>query len=210
VKPANVYRDPIEPIDTWMYDRLVGDYGLRPYTFIKHGWGKTLDGALVMPVHDCWGQELGHTTRTLTAPKRCMTYKATSQPWLDWWFHHDEEPKTTVIVEDQISACRLRGLGYDAIALLGTSMTTGQAKLIAKLATDPMHIVLALDRDAFLKALSLTKRHAHILKLLPICLDMDIKDMYSDEAICEIINGASAHDRRDSTTSGDMRQQGGI
>ncbi len=207
VKPANVYRDPIEPLSAEMLDILVSDYGLSPQHIGKHGWGRTLDGALIMPVRNAFGQEIGHTTRTLGAVKRCMTYKATSMPFADWWMWRLGR-RPTVIVEDQLSACRAHQLGYDAVCLLGTNMSIGLAKDVAQYATDPTQVFLALDRDAFHKAIKLANRHAHIVRMRVVCLDKDIKNCETDKEIHDLFGVRD--DRRDSTTSGCIQQQGGI
>jgi hypothetical protein len=89
-------------------------------------------------------------------------------------------------------------------------MTTEQAKLIAQLVSDPTRVYLALDRDAFLKALKLQTRHKHVLPMKVLCLDKDIKDVYADVEIQKLIDGAVSDDRRNSTTSGDLRKEGGV
>ncbi len=168
---------------------------------LAHGWTEDGTGTtLVMPILDPYGRVRGHVTRTFDTPKRCYTYKATSQPWLDWWFDTDN-PAPVVIVEDALSACRLQGCGFNAVALLGTSMTTEQASEIDIVST-PRSVHLALDRDAFQKAIKLRSRHAHILRLDTVaCLTVDIKNMDSDDDIREMFGG------RDTTSSCDVPQQ---
>ena len=184
LKPANVYREPIGPLSLERNLSLPKRFGLLPAVWAAHGWGRTGD-TLVMPVLSPYGGVRGHVTRTFTKPKRCMTYKATAQPWLDWWL--DDEATATIVVEDCLSACRLNGLGYNAVALLGTSMTAEQAKEIRE--QWPALVYLALDRDAFVKAQKLAKRFRHILNLLPICLSEDVKNMKSDDDIRALFGG---------------------
>ncbi len=202
VKPGSVYREPIcGTSGTELGHMLVSQYGLTPGKWYAHGWGTSEDGkTLVMPVRDPYGRTRGHVTRTFDIPKRCYTYKATSQPWLDWWFDTNN-PAPVVIVEDTLSACRLAGCGFNAVALLGTSITTEQAQEIAEVA-DSRPIHLALDRDAFLKAIKLCRRHAHILRCDTVtCLTVDVKNMESDDDIREMFGG------RDTTSSRDVSQQ---
>ena len=166
-----------------MAARLVGVYGCSLRLAAEHGWGVSADAdTLIMPVRGPYGELRGHVTRTFDKPKRCYTYKATAQPWLDHWTMGDMRSETTVIVEDCISALRLNGLGYNAAALLGTSITTEQAKEI-QACYGQRPIYLALDRDAFEKALHLTRKHSHILTMKPVCLDEDIKNMEHDDDI---------------------------
>ncbi len=175
VKPATVYREDTQPIHDWLYDALCS-YGLGFDFYNSHGWKQHNNETLVMPIRCPNGGVRGHVTRTFDTPKRCYTYKATAQPWLDWWTGHLERP--TVVVEDTLSACRLYGLGYNAVALLGTSITVEQAKEIA--AYSEGEVFLALDRDAHAKSINLARRHSHIVQMLPVCLTEDIKNMDSD------------------------------
>ncbi len=190
VKTGSVYREETWPIDVLVETRLGQAYGLKRSVYSMHGWTQDAVGrTLIMPVRDPYGRTRGHVTRTFDIPKRCYTYKATSQPWLDWWFDKDN-PVPVVIVEDALSACRLQGCGFNAVALLGTSMTTEQAQEIAAVADDRL-VHLALDRDAFEKSTRLYRRHSHILKLDGgiHCLKVDIKNMESDDVIQELFGG---------------------
>ncbi len=177
VKAATVYCEATMLVSHVLEGRLREVYGLQPAVYEVHGWAQTAcKPELVMPIRCPNGGVRGHVTRTFTTPKRCYTYKATAQPWLDWWTGHLERP--TVVVEDTLSACRLYGLGYNAVALLGTSITVEQAKEIA--AYSEGEVFLALDRDAHAKSINLARRHSHIVQMLPVCLTEDIKNMDSD------------------------------
>ena len=200
VKTGSVYRDETFPLRV-LGHKLGSTYGLGHLHMLAHGWTEDGTGTtLVMPVRDPYGRIRGHVTRTFDTPKRCYTYKATSQPWLDWWFDLNN-PAPVVIVEDALSACRLQGCGFNAVALLGTSMTTEQAQEIASVADDrPVH--LALDRDAFQKSLYLYNRYLHQLSFAGVhCLTVDIKNMDSDDDIRRMFGG------RDTTSSCDVPQQ---
>jgi hypothetical protein len=187
MKKVTVYREAIEPITKHnVGNALRQRYQVIPSIWADHGWGVNPEQhCLVMPIRCPYGGVRGHITRTLTEPKRCFTYKATAQPWLDWWDSRDRRSPCeapVVVVEDTISACRLAGLGYQSVALLGTSISNPQAREIAQVANG-RPVYLALDRDAFTKALHLAKRHAHIVKFLPVCLTEDIKNMKDDDDI---------------------------
>jgi hypothetical protein len=189
LKEGRVYMEPTAKVSRWMKDQLASDYGLKASYWDEHGWRQAVDrNELVMPVLDQYGRERGHVTRTFDTPKRCFTYKATQQPWLDWWVQNTDAP--VVVVEDTLSACRLAGVGLRAVALLGTSMTIEQAREIAEVAgVEPVH--LSLDRDAFDKALKLRDRFQHVVGFDSVyCLDMDIKNMDSDEDIRLLFHGS--------------------
>ena len=195
IKEANVYRDPTMPVQGLTLRLLRQAYGLVDAVWGHHGWRMAKGReTLVMPVRDAYGRDRGHITRTMDTDKRCYTFKATSQPWLDWWLVNDHAP--VVVVEDTLSACRLAGCGLNACALLGTSITTAQAREIAEVAAT-RHVYLALDNDAFVKSLNLTARHSHILRMDPTCLTVDIKNMDSDDDIRELFSGRNEFDRSD-------------
>jgi len=180
IRPAMVYREPIEPVAGRIMARLEWQYNLKQTVWKGHSWGTTGD-ILVMPVLCPYGGVRGHVTRTFNTSKRCMTYKNTAQPWLDNW-SAGAENKPLVIVEDTLSACRLAGLGYPAVALLGTFISVPQAQEIAEVSRG-VDCFLALDADAFVKATRLAMRHAHIVTMQCVCLTEDIKNMKDDDDI---------------------------
>lgn len=183
IKPPSVYRDPTIPLQGVPLQLLRSAYGLSKQAMFHHGWRLAEAGhALVMPILDPNGMELGHVTRTFDTPKRVYTFKASARPWLDWWLGEVDRYAPIVIVEDCLSACRLYGNGYNAVALLGTGLTVDQAKQIRDVAKG-RRVYLALDRDAFEKAIHMTHRHAHVLKMLPVCLDEDVKNVAYDHDI---------------------------
>lgn len=200
VKPPCVYREPTEPLGAKMRMRLVCDYGCNLRRAKAHGWRQN-GWALVMPIRDPYGQTRGHITRTFDVYKKVYTFKATSQPWLDHW---DGGSCITVVVEDCISALRLNSIGYNAVALLGTSLTLDQAKEINEHYSSGK-IWLALDNDAFEKSLHMAKRHAHVLKMSPVCLTEDIKNMKFDADIIRIFG--EPQDGRDELMRGDLREK---
>ncbi len=181
IKPPKVYRDPLSNIKGMQVQELRFIYGLKQSSYVPHGWKVGEDEALVMPILCPVGGVRGHATRTFTKPKRCYTYKATAQPWLDWWTGDRDGP--LVIVEDTLSACRLSGLEIQAVALLGTGMTVEQAQEIKAYSSANSCVYLALDRDAFNKAIHMRRRHKHILDLRPICLMEDIKNIPEDRTV---------------------------
>ena len=200
VKEARIFDKPTIPVQGSALMYLIVDYGLDTRTFDPHGWRITEHGEdYVMPVLDPYGRERGHITRSVDAtPKRVFTYKATAQSFIDWWFD-DKNSAPVVIVEDCLSACRLAGQGYNSVALLGTNISQKDAREIQETARD-RDIVLALDRDAFDKAVKLSIRHRSIWgQIRMVCLDEDIKNMTDDAAIRELIDGRKADTSSDNT-----------
>ena len=198
LKPASVYREAIHPSTIepdGMGTMLNEKYDLNLKFAALHGWGQT-GKTLVMPVLSPFGNVRGHVTRTFDKPKRCYTYKATAQPWLDHWrATASSATDSVVVVEDCLSACRLAGLGYTSVALLGTSMSVPQAQEIAEY-DKPTY--LALDRDAFAKAIKLQARLAHICEFMVVCLDEDIKNVEDDADIHNTFGGCNGGGLTDS------------
>ena len=181
---SKVYDGPLVDLcGTDLYDMLRATYGLTRHAIYEHGWSTDGQGTLVMPVRAPSGGNRGCVTRTFDSPKRCMTYKNTAQPFLDWWLPGSF---ITAVVEDGLSACRLAGLGFGAVALLGTNMSTDAAIEIATYAGSEVY--LALDNDAFEKSLKLEAKHRHIVRMRPVLLTRDIKNMDSDSDIKELFS----------------------
>jgi hypothetical protein len=105
---------------------------------------------------------------------KALTYREESGP-LQCWYWQDEAP--TVIVEDQPSALRLWQYGYCAIALLGTALTDDKVRELLNYRYGPIR--LALDRDAYAKAIKYRKRYGE--PFTPVLILRDVKDMTRDE-----------------------------
>lgn len=156
-------------------------YGLRPSVMRLRGWKRVQHKPLelVMPVLGTYGEVRGTTTRTFDTPKWCDSYKqCPTEKWFDVW--DTAKGKYTVLVEDQLSACKLYGMGYSAIALLGTNLSSDKCQEIRKVLLS-RKAVLALDADATDKSLKLASRYAHIMPIVPMLLEEDIKAMPEDE-----------------------------
>lgn len=190
VKEARPYDKETKMIYGTARDMLIVDYGLDWRTWDHHGWKLSIDETeLIMPIRDAYNRTRGHITRTLyEKPKRVYTYKETAQPFIDWWFQ-SMNSAPVVVVEDALSACRLSQLGYNAVALLGTGINQDTAREISATADD-REIILALDRDAFDKAVKYSRKHAPIWgQIKVLCLTEDIKNMTDDDDIKRLVDG---------------------
>lgn len=167
-----------------LYSILEGDspgiylrhrYGVERDTLtrfgVKHVHGKK---AVYMPVYDMVGFERGGTIRYFDGSEpKAVAYKHTDKPWQAWYVH-DHHSAPLVIVEDQLSAMRAWQIGYNAVALLGTNLNTRCMDEIAEWARG-RKILLALDNDAFRKAINYAKRYQHY-GVKPVLLARDLKD----------------------------------
>ena len=144
---------------------------------VPHGQGGMtyVPKAMYMPVLSPYGEDRGGVLRYLDGSKpKTVAYLTTTQPKLAWYIR-DTMPGLApcVVVEDQISAMRCKQLGYNAVALMGTQINDEKAREIRK----DRPTLLALDKDAFGKAVGYARRWPW---LIPVLLDHDIKD--SDDA----------------------------
>lgn len=177
---AKPYSESTYPLNFDQRKLLTANYSCDSGLAIDHGWRSNKSGdTLILPIVGPCREQRGHITRTITKPKRVYTFKTSAQPFLDWW--RDDLFAGVVIVEDCISALRLYSIGISAVAILGTNISTEQAKEIAKYADG--RVYLALDNDAFGKAIKLSVKHSHIVKMIPVLLSEDIKDMKDDEEV---------------------------
>ena len=154
-------REPVDSFGTWI--SLGRDYQAP------------VPRAMYMPVLSPYGEDRGGVLRYLDGTKpKTVSYLTTSQPALAWYVR-DALPKLgpVVIVEDQISAMRCRQLGYNAVALMGTNINDEKAREIRR----DRPVLLALDKDAFSKAVGYARRWPW---MIPVLLEHDIKD--SDDA----------------------------
>jgi len=163
--------------------RLLMPYNIGVPAMLEFGIRAVVDkDAVYMPVYGPAGQERGGMLRYFdgTQPK-AVSYKATDQPWQAWHMPDgSQDLDVLVIVEDQLSAMRCWQLGYTAVALLGVNLNSDKAAEIRSTCAD-MRTLLALDADAFSKALGYAKKYSW---LQPVRLEKDLKDS-SDAEILE-------------------------
>ena len=140
------------------------------------------------PVLSPTGAERGGQVRYYdgSTPK-AKAYPATDQPWQAWYLHglpatcafETDPQQPLVVVEDQVSAMCAHAAGYDAVAILGTSLSPDRVEEIRDFfGYGYLDVRLALDRDAFGKATKAAIKHPW---LRPVLLDKDLKDCTLDE-----------------------------
>lgn len=177
------YQGPLSGATSGLVGLMHRRYGLRQG--IVERYMRTVDDkhardmdepkAVYMPVLSPYGEDRGGVLRYLDGSKpKTVSYLTTTQPKLAWYIR-DTMPGLApcVVVEDQISAMRCKQLGYNAVALMGTQINDEKAREIRK----DRPTLLALDKDAFGKAVGYARRWPW---LIPVLLDHDIKD--SDDA----------------------------
>ena len=93
-----------------------------------------------------------------------------------------------VVVEDVISALKIKQEEYDSVALLGTNMSPQVAKSLIN-----QDVILWLDNDARAKALVIKRKYGFIFnKLSILSTEKDPKDLPREEMI-QILHGATTN-----------------
>lgn len=139
------------------------------------GWLES-EQRLSIPVLSPDGETCGVNLRSFNGatPKAKLHSEENSMAW-----YMKRGSHKLVIVEDQFSA--IRASDYcSAVALLGTNINDERARQIRK-QTPGYERFLALDKDAFSKAVSLTVRYRGLLGLRLLTLDKDLKDLTDEE-----------------------------
>lgn len=116
---------------------------------------------------------MGRALNDKTFPKAHIYQHSEKTPWIIGNY------KTAIIVEDILSAIKIYNIGYTGIALSGTALSLeyiGQLKRFDRL-------IIALDKDASIKAIKLKKLLDFYCKSVVILLiEKDFKDMTREEA----------------------------
>lgn len=151
-------------------------YGVWSRSLLTLGVRMMTGGAaLYVPVRDPLGRSRGWVRRRLDGlePKAAGLPGADHQgPWLAWF---PRSPMGRVVaVEDVLSAMRLWQEGWNAVSLLGTSLSGGK---VAELRRFSQETVVALDADAARRAISHGLHYGlHVRRL-----SVDIKDMTKEQ-----------------------------
>lgn len=153
-------------------------------------------------------QHRGHIAYSFSGAKpKSINYVAkTDEPFNHWARARTLKPGALVVVEDWFSAEKVREAGATGIALIGTTLNQAMVTDISHVARDwQIPTYLALDRDAFGKALAYKAKYAEQFKLgLQVwALDKDLK-YESVERIKDAIES------RRFNFSGSHREQGSV
>lgn len=99
---------------------------------------------------------------------------------MSWHRAVERKSGTLYIVEDQVSAIRISQWGSDAVALLGTRVSTPKAIEISR--DYPRKVIIALDPDATEQAIDIARNWAGYLPAVSVALfSKDPKDVHPTE-----------------------------
>lgn len=131
---------------------------------------------VVFPVRDVRGYTVGYVDRDFLGARdlKAITYWFNDVPKLHIVPHASGLGNTCIIVEDIPSAIKASKY-MTAVALLGSHINVDQAAHLSQLFNTA---IIALDNDAFLKAIKLRKKYSlYFQELLLFHLTKDIKNM---------------------------------
>lgn len=159
------------------------------------GWsiGVTIRGEYIFPIHDSDGLRVGEVIRQPTwegCPRQPVPGKPKALTYLDdkylRWSWHQERRTMVVLVEDQISAEKIRQCaGYASVALLGHTVNNLQAYHSAL--RDASVVAIWLDKDVAPKAYEMNAKYGGLWRSSRVIVtDKDPKDL-ADEEIREVL-----------------------
>jgi hypothetical protein len=165
-----------EPLAGEVRKYLLERYGIREEAIAKYelGWD-TETNRLCLPVQDFLGNRLGVNLRALDN-RQPKTKLHAEDNALSWYVNHTTPD--IIIVEDQFSAIRFSDY-LCSVALLGTHLNEERLQEIKKHAKG--NVFLALDKDAWAKAVGYSIKYRSTLKLILLRLNKDGKDMSNEE-----------------------------
>lgn len=134
----------------------------------------------VFPIKDIRGYTIGYVDRDYTGTKKLKAISSwfNESPKLHFVVSHESTIGGVLIVEDIPSAIRA-GKHMTTAALMGSNISADQAQHLAALFRN---VVLALDEDAFAKAVLLRSKYSYYFDSFTLLrLTKDIKNMNPQE-----------------------------
>lgn len=138
------------------------------------GWNDYYE-RIVIPVHDYSGEMIGSVLRSEQgAEPKALSYTEDNAVGI----FRNNESESIIVVEDMFSAMRAQPY-INSAAILGTHLNDERVWFIKRL--DPAVVYLALDADAWDKTIKFTKQFRNDLKIMPVKLTKDLKNMSPSE-----------------------------
>lgn len=173
------------PVGTHARELLASKYCITADHIAKWslGWDDETN-RLVIPVTDVRSERLGVVLRSLDGafPK---SKSHTEKDAISWFVNHTA--RGVIIVEDQFSAIRASDY-LTSVALLGTHLNEERVREIRNSGLSPVY--LALDNDAFAKAVGYRIKYRGTLNPIVIKLEKDLKDE-SDQGLSDLFASLS-------------------
>lgn len=169
------YYENSKPLSNSNTETILVRYGITSKLIGFSRIGEADNGRIVMPVLSRTGDIIGAVLRRLQEGSGPKALTFSQDDALSWYVRGSDR---LLIVEDQLSAIRASEY-LDTVALLGTNLNAERVNEI--LNAKYSKVYLALDKDAFAKTIKLVIANRSRIKLIPIILNKDVKDMNEEE-----------------------------
>lgn len=184
------YLGPLEPLPGRVLRMFRRKFDLTAAELASAGfkWAPE-DDRVYMPVYGPQGQKRGGQLRSYNERVRTkvLARQEKPAPWQAWYKlgtgRSDGlvEPRTLVVVEDQVSALKV-SRHFNSVAFLGTKITPDRIQEIA--AIGARDVVVALDADAQDKAIDIINENMLLFERIHVAfLGKDFKDVPDAEII---------------------------
>lgn len=159
---------------------VLSRFGIVPEVAVAKGWMSTKCGRLVIPLRAANGVIVGHEFRKEVGEPKSKLNLLSTNSFVRGVYDSDKDKDTVLIVEDAFSALKASSV-CRTYALHGTNLTQRHIEELADEWPAKLYL-LALDKDATLKASELVKRYALLLPNLRLCpIDRDLKYYFVSE-----------------------------
>jgi hypothetical protein len=187
-KPPQTFSGALErlpgPVRHWFEE----EYGLDPSRLEFLGWRYAPDrDRIYIPYIGPRGQFRGAILRewkNKLEPRNIVYKQLRDEPFMGW-FPQDGDDRP-VLVEDALSACKLYQAGVNAISLCGTHLS---ANMVREILSTHTKADLALDKDAFAKAVKMAAEFRGVLNIKVWKLDKDLKYVSEDRILRAYCDG---------------------
>lgn len=175
-----------EAVPDWASDLLLSKWNITSSLSYRARLGYSAESdRLILPITSTTGDTEGVVLRSLKgAQPKALTYAED----LAMAYYPKRGSDSLIIVEDQLSAIRASEY-MNAIALLGTNLNEQRAMCLRSLRLRNYYI--ALDKDAIATQTSHIINYRSLLRLIPLTLKRDIKDLTDADIVNEVFEGIS-------------------
>lgn len=189
-KPPKPYTGSLGLLEDEHYDWLFDRFGILKQTADDLHYRCAIeDNRIAIPVFGPDRQRRGYDNRAITTaqqPKSLIYKEISDEPFVGWYLHAGQDI-WPIVVEDCFSAAKVFQAGVNAVFLTGTHLSLEKVR---ELRTKYDGIVLALDGDAFPKAVKYAAQFGHLLKFHVWQLERDLKYEETDDILRRYYGGA--------------------
>lgn len=145
------------------------------------------DNRIAIPVFGPAGQRRGYDNRAISPalqPKSLIYKELMDEPFMGWYTY--DPVVWPIVVEDCFSAAKVWQAGIPSVFLTGTTLSLEKVR---ELVGCVKGIILALDSDAFPKAIAYAKEYNHLIPIRVWKLNRDLKYEPTKDIILRYFGG---------------------